>query len=161
MRGKGTHFFCFIQISAVKIAEIGKKYPKCVQNTAPYQAEQHRRKIAPLRTKQNSIVARLYHFVPLEAISQRPTFVLLVGVAALFGCCTTLYHREQASSQYPISINKGSAPNDAGPFPLQRVINLKFSHSFVLALHRCSVAVKNSLFYGSKIVLYLYIYLYI
>ena len=128
--------------------------------TTSYQAEQSHRKIALLRTKRNNLTARLHYSVPLGSILQRSTFVPLVDVAAMFGCCTTPYQAEQESSQYPISIDKRAAPNDAGPFPLQRVINLKFSHSFVVALHRCSVADKKSLFYGSKIVLYLYIYKY-
>ena len=109
-----------------------------------YQAEQSHRKIALLRTKRNNLTARLHYSVPLGSILQRSTFVPLVDVAAMFGCCTTPYQAEQESSQYPISIDKS-------------VINLKFSHSFVVALHRCSVADKKSLFYGSKIVLYLYI----
>jgi len=70
MRRKGTHFFCFLQISAVKNAEIRKMYPHCAQNTAPYQAEHHHRKIVPLRTKQSIIIARLHHFVPSGASIQ-------------------------------------------------------------------------------------------
>ena len=165
MRRKGTHFFCFLQISAVKNAEIRKMYPQCVQNTTLYQAEHHHCKNALLRTKQSIIITWLYHFVPSGASSSQdcttpyqaehhhrkiaplrtkhsnfaPSPVVpSVAVAAMFGCSPAPYQAEQPSSQYPISINKGSAPNDADPFPLQRVINLSFSHSFVAALRRCS-----------------------
>ncbi len=55
-------------------------YPHCAQNTAPYQAEHHHRKIVPLRTKRSIIIARLHHFVPSGASSSQD--------------CTTSYQAE-------------------------------------------------------------------
>ena len=80
MRRKGTHFFCFLQISAVKNAEIWKMYLQCVQNTTPYQAKHRHRKIAPLRTKRSIIAARLHLSVPSGASSSQD--------------CTTPYQAE-------------------------------------------------------------------
>ena len=140
-----------------------------------YQAEHHRRKIAPLRTKQSIIIARLHLSVPSGASSSQD--------------CTTPYQAEQSCSEpsCPVCCSRchvwlqhRSVPSRTtiiaisdiyqqrvrtkrcGPFSIKRVINLKFSHSFccsVAALRRCSVAVKKILFYGSKKVLYLYILL--
>ena len=121
-----------------------------------YQAEHHRRKIAPLRTKQSIIIARLHHFVPSRASSSQD--------------CTSPYqaehhHRKIAPLRTKRSIIIArlhrSVPSRTTIIAIsdiyqQRVINFKFSHSFVVALHRCSVADKKSLFYGSKIVLSLY-----
>lgn len=106
--------------------------------TTSYQAEQPRRRIAPLRTMGSKhrrniapIVIKRSNFAPSPVVPS-------VAVAAMFGCSPAPYQAEQPSSQYPISTNKGPAPNDADPFPLQRVINLSFSHSPVAALRRCS-----------------------
>ena len=154
MRRKGTHFFCFLQISAVKNAEIWKMYLQCVQNTTPYQAKHRHRKIAPLRTKRSIIAARLHLSVPSGASSSQD--------------CTTSYQAEQSCSEpsCPVCCSRchvwlqhRSVPSRTtiiaisdiyqqrvrtkrcGPFSIKRVINLKFSHSFccsVAALQRCS-----------------------
>ena len=140
-----------------------------------YQAEHHRRKIAPLRTKQSIIIARLHHFVPSRASSSQDCTSpyqaehhhrKIAPLRTKRSIIIARLHRSVPSRTTIIAISdiyqQRVRTKRCGPFSIKRVINLKFSHSFccsVAALRRCSVAVKKILFYGSKKVLYLYILL--